>query len=132
MPCPESQFGGYKNGLTRSPKGIETYDTPAFREFCSKLASETVDAIKAVLSNNYEVMAILGIENSPSCSVKYQYTDKGTIHRQGIFIEILRSMLNKEGIEIPFIGINRRGIRKSLSEIKELFNKNKQTRLKFY
>lgn len=129
MPCPESQFGGYKKGLERKPNGIEVYDTPAFRELCNKLALETIDMIKGILSNGYEIMAILGIEYSPSCAVKYQYTEKGTIHRPGIFIEILKNELNKEGIEIPFVGINRRGIKKSLNEIKELFNENKQARL---
>jgi predicted secreted protein len=131
MSCPESQFGGYEKGLQRDPYGINTYDTPAFRQLCDRLASETTDMIKAILSNGYEVMAILGIEHSPSCAVKYQYTDKGTTHRSGIFIEILRDMLGKEGIQVPFIGINRRGIKKSLNEIKELFNKSKQAMLEF-
>lgn len=131
MPCPESQFGGYNKGLERNPNGIEVYDTPPFRELCDKLSSETIDMIKAILLNGYEIMAILGIEYSPSCAVNYQYTNKGTIRRRGIFIEILKNKLDKEGIEIPFIGINRRGIKKSLSEVKELFKEDKQARLKF-
>lgn len=131
MPCPESQFEGYKSGLNRNAKGINAYDVPAFRDLCNKLALETVDIMKAVITNDYEIIAILGIENSPSCSVKYQYTENGTIHRQGIFIETLRSRLEKEGILIPFVGINRRGIGKSLDEIRELFNKNKQMKLGF-
>ncbi len=130
MPCPESKFGGYEKGLKRGPNSIETYDTPAFRQICEELAIETIDKIKAILSNGYEVIAILGIEYSPSCAVNYQYTNKGTIHRQGIFIEILRTALEKEGIEIPFVGINRRGIKKSLIEIKKLFDKSKQSTLK--
>ena len=131
MPCPESQFGGYEEGLKRNPTGINEYDTPAFRKLCNKLASETADMIKAILSNGYEIIAIFGIEYSPSCAIKYQYTNKGTIHRAGIFVEELKNLLDEEEIEIPFIGINRRGIKKSLGEIKKLFNQYEQSRLEF-
>ena len=131
MPCPESQFGGYKKGLERNPNGIEYYDNPEFRSLCNKLASETANMIKSILSNGYEIIAILGIEYSPSCAVKYQYTNEGTIHQPGIFIEELKKLLNNEEIRIPFIGINRRGIKKSLGEIKELFERHEQSRLEF-
>jgi len=132
MPCPESQLGGYDNGLRRDPKGIDTYDTPVFGELCSRLASETVDLIKAILSNGYQILAILGIEYSPSCAINYQYTSRGTANRRGIFIEALDERLKKENIEIPFIGINRRAVEKSLNEIRGLFNENKQARLDSY
>jgi predicted secreted protein len=131
MPCPESQFGGYEKGLERKPYGIDTYDTPVFREHCKKLALETINMINAIVTKGYKIVAILGIENSPSCAVKYQYTKKGMIHRPGIFIEELIRLLHKNDIEIPFIGINRRGIKKSLIEIKRLFNRDKHESLEF-
>lgn len=131
MPCPESLFGGYKKGLERNPKGINAYDTLEFRNLCNKLALETVDMIKAIRSNGYNIIAILGIEYSPSCSVGLQYTNKGTIHQPGVFIDELKKLLNREEIKIPFIGINRRGMKKSLNLIKELFNQYKQSKLEF-
>ena len=88
-----------------------------------------MNIIKALLSNEYEIIAVLGIEFSPSCAIKYQYTNKGIIKRQGIFIEILRSMLTSEGIDINFIGINRRGIKKSIIDIKDIFKEYKQNKL---
>lgn len=127
MPCPESRFGGYEKGLKRNPKGIEYYDHPEFRNLCNKLASETTNIIKAILSNDYEIVAILGIEYSPSCAIKYQYTRKGTVHRPGIFMEELKKLLGKEQIEIPFVGISRRSTRKSLREMKELFEESAQS-----
>lgn len=129
MPCPESQFGGYIEGLKRAPKGIDGYDNPAFKGLCTKLASETVDMAKAIFASGYDIIAIMGIENSPSCAVNYQYSNKGTIRRAGIYTDILRNMLKKEGMEIRFIGINRRGINKSLSEVKRLFEESKQAKL---
>jgi predicted secreted protein len=125
MPCPESQLGGYKQGLKRGPKGIEQYDTPEFREICQRLASETVEMIKGILANGYEVVGILGIEYSPSCAVKLQHSLQGTFHRPGLFIEALKAELEKEKIEIPFIGVNRRGIKKSLSELRQLLSQQK-------
>lgn len=129
MPCPESQYKGYEKGLQRKPKGIEYYDTINFRRLCDELTSETIIMMKAILSNGYKIKAVLGIEYSPSCAVKYQYTGKGTIHRPGIFIESLKNKLKEENIEIPFVGINRRGIKKSLGDIKEIFQKNRQMTL---
>lgn len=129
LPCPESQFGGYKNSLSRVPKSIKKYDNPKFRSFCHKLSLDTIDMIKAIIYNNYKIIAILGIEYSPACSINYQYTEKGTIHKQGIFIEELKEGLNNEKIEIPFIGINRRGIKKSLHRLEELLGHYKQLTL---
>ena len=132
MPCPESLFEGCDKGLKRNPLGIGEYDTPAFREFCTDLALETVDMVKAIVSNGYRLIAVLGMEYSPSCAVRLQYTNKGTIHRPGIFLEALKNMLDKERIDVPFVGINRRGIGKTLIEIRELFDNIRQSRLESY
>lgn len=125
MPCPESQLGGYEQGLKRGPKGINQYDIPEFRKICQRLASETTEIIKAILANGYEIVAILGIEYSPSCATKIQYSPRGTFHRPGLFIEALKSQLDKEKLEIPFIGINRRGIKKSLNELRKVIGQQK-------
>jgi predicted secreted protein len=125
MPCPESQLGGYERGLKRGPKGIDQYDIPEFREICQRLALETIEMVKAILANGYEIVAILGIEYSPSCATKIQYSSRGTFHRPGLFIEALKNQLAKEKIEIPFIGINRRGIKKSLNELRQIFGTQK-------
>lgn len=125
MPCPESQFGGYTTGLKREPKGIDRYDVPEFREICKNSASEVVSIIRGVLANDYKVVTILGIEYSPSCAIRLQYSRRGTFHQPGLFIESLQNQLDEEKIEIPFIGINRRGINKSLSELRDLLIKQK-------
>ena len=126
MPCPEVQLGGYKAGLKRSPKGIDEYDTPEFREICEQCASETAELIKAITANKYEIVAIVGMEFSPSCATNLQYSNIGTFHRPGLFIEALDRKLKQEKIDIPFIGINRRGIKKSQERIKQLFCKQEK------
>lgn len=123
MPCPESQFGGYEKGLKREPKGLSGYDVPEFRELCDKLALETMEKIKAIINNDYEIVCILGIEMSPSCAVNYQYTNKGMLNKSGIFMEYLQNYLKKEKLSIPIIGVNRRYINKSLEQLKQLIRK---------
>jgi len=120
MPCPESLFGGLKKNLKRQPASIIKYDNPDFRRHCHKLALETAKSIKAILSSGYQVVAILGLEYSPACSTKLQYTNKGTIHRSGIYMEYLQNLLKTEKIDIPFVGINKRWPKKSQKLITDL------------
>lgn len=122
MPCPESKLGGYNNGLQRLPQSIKKYDTPEFREICRDCTSEVIAQIKAILKNGYEIIGILGIENSPSCSIELQYSNNGTYHQPGIFIEELKKQLEQNSIEIPLLGINRRGIKVTLVRLKQMLD----------
>ena len=70
MPCAETEF---KNSLIREPKGITKYDTVDFNNHCESLANKVAKQIKDLVESNYEVVAILGIEQSPSCCVNYIY-----------------------------------------------------------
>jgi len=89
MPCPESIFGGYNTGLSRTPKGYSYYNCKEFNDICEKLASQILDIIKGILNNGYEIIAIMGIEMSSSCALNYQYTNKGMQNIKGIFMEKL-------------------------------------------
>ena len=112
MSCTEATFN---NSLIREPKGLSKYNTYEFNEHCQEKASQVIDQIKSIINSGYEVIGVLGIEQSPSCCVNYIYTNKGNEKRKGIFIEKIY-----EGIKeynIPIIGINRKYIRKSLLEI---------------
>jgi len=125
MPCPESCLGGYEQGLKRGPKGFDEYNTPEFLSICRKLASEAAEQIKAIVANGYEIIGILGMEYSPSCAVSLQYARKGTIKKPGHFMTELMDELKRSGLDIPFIGINRRGINSSVKKIKEIFIEDK-------
>ena len=115
MPCAESEF---KNSLIREPKGISKYDTREFNKHCEELANNVSKQIKDLVSSNYEVVAILGIEQSPSCCVNYIYTNKGMEKRMGLFMQKLYE--NIKELNIPIIGINRKYINKSLKELKKV------------
>lgn len=115
MPCAEST---YNDSLIRKPKGIKKYDTTDFNKHCEKLAEDVAKQIKTICQNGYKVIAILGIEQSPSCCVNYIYTNKGMEKRKGLFIEKLSNKILD--LNIPIIGVNRKYINKSLKELEKL------------
>ena len=117
MPCAETEF---KNSLIREPKGITKYNTKEFNEHCKTLANKVTKQIKNLIESNYEIVAILGIEQSPSCCVNYIYTNKGMEKRMGLFMQELYE--NTKELNIPIIGINRKYINKSLTELEKLLN----------
>lgn len=117
MPCAEAEFN---NSLIRDPKGITKYDTLEFNKHCHSLANKVSKEIHNLVDSNYEVVAILGIEQSPSCCVNYIYTNKGMEKRMGLFMEKLYE--NIKELNIPIIGINRKYINKSLKELEKVLD----------
>ena len=100
MPCTEAT---YNHSLIRESMGISKYDTEDFNKHSEIKAKEVAEQIKEIISSGYEVLAILGIEQSPSCCVNYIYTNNGTENRKGLFIEKLYEYVKE--YNIPFIGI---------------------------
>ncbi len=121
MPCAESSF---HNSLIRLPKGISKYDTDEFNRHCEALAISVSEEIFQLVKNGYQVIAILGIEQSPSCCVNYIYTNNGMENRKGLYIEKLYDKIKT--LEIPIIGINRKYIKKSLKQLETIIEANKR------
>lgn len=115
MPCAESSF---HNSLIRAPKGIYKYDTKEFTLHCDALADAVAHEIMTLVENGYKVLAILGIEQSPSCCVNYIYTNNGMENRKGLYMEKLYDRIKY--LEIPIIGINRKYIKKSYKQLENL------------
>lgn len=121
MPCPEASFPNYKNGLKRSPHGIKYYEElSGFSEYCFELGRQVVSQIDAFHDNGFTVVAILGIEHSPTCAASYLYTHHGTQKRQGIFIKYMAEMIKERPYDIPIIGINRRYPNKAIQSLIKL------------
>jgi len=121
MPCAETEFN---DSLIRKPKGISKYDTKEFNRHCDELANKVAKQIKDIILSNYEVVAVLGIEQSPSCCVNYIYTNKGMEKRMGLFMQKLYE--NIKDFNIPIIGINRKYINKSLNELKRILDSKEE------
>ncbi len=117
MPCAESTFN---NNLIREPMGLTKYNTEDFNIHCEQIAEKVSNEIKELIESNYNVIAILGIEQSPSCCVNYIYTNHGNENRKGLFMEKLSDKIKT--YNIPIIGINRRYISKSLKQLKNIID----------
>lgn len=123
MVCPESTFDVAECGLGRRPHGVGFYeDLPGFCQYCSSLSAETVENILTFARNGYHVLAILGVEHSPTCASSYMYTHQGMQKRPGIFMGDVKEALSKAGISVPMIGINRRYPQKSIARLTELMD----------
>ena len=81
----------YKIVLFKLEETKSDYDCPEYRTLCRNLFLPFVDDIKAYISNGYEIVGILGIKHSPTCSVR---------GRQGIFIEEINSLLKSNDITL--------------------------------
>lgn len=119
MPCPEGLFGGLEVGLRRQPKSYRRYDTPDFREHCANLAQGVVETACSLVECGLIVTTIVGVEYSPSCAVSYQYEGR-TVHRRGIFMQELEKGLERVDLDVPFIGVTRRGVRPALRHLHEV------------
>ncbi len=125
MPCTESTFN---DSLIRKPMGLSKYNTKEFNEHCEEKANIVANQIAEIEKAKYNVIAILGIEQSPSCCINYIYTNKGMEKRKGIFMEKIYEKIKDKSI--PFIGINRKYIKKSVNALEELIEKINQNEIK--
>lgn len=113
MDCPEfSLFGN-----PRLPRTKEGYDTPEFRLICSQIADRTCDQIAAFLKTGpagVGVIAILGIEGSPSCGVGRTPSmidgEEVEAPEPGLLMETLMEELRRRGLETPILGMSLREV----------------------
>lgn len=119
MPCAENL---YNNLLIRKPKGITKYDTREFNNNCENITKEVSKQIYLINNSGYKIIAILGIEQSPSFCVNYIYTNYGMVNRKGLFLDKLSKKIID--LNIPIIGVNRKFINKSMEELKKVIIDN--------
>ena len=121
MPCPESSFCGFDKSLIRPPRNIEGYDNNEYKNHCKKLANGVIDMIKPMITNGYEILAILGIWKSPSCSNSLVHTDEGgLIERKGVFMEEITNFLKESNLNIPIIEINKKDVNEKIIKLENV------------
>ena len=111
LPCPEFTFCGNP----RPPRTRDEYASlPGFQQHCANLADEASrylrDLIEKAQKPPIRILAIVGVERSPTCGVKCTPIGKGGskryIEEKGIFIEMLMERLEEEGLKIPVVGVD--------------------------
>lgn len=115
MPCPELTYAG----LLRWSQTKEQYDTPAFRRHCKRIASGIADQVQEYSRNGFKVLAVLGVDGSPTCGVdetptgyKGGYSPKPPSIKEakftkasGLLIEELQSELKERKVAVPMKGV---------------------------
>jgi predicted secreted protein len=118
MRCPELYFDGF----VRQPCGKDHYDNHHNRNICKQVAEKEVELMKMLIDNNHEIVAVLGINFSPSCAV--DYVSGRPPHRKrgkGIYIEELNKVMRKEEISnIPFIGVSIYRLEETIRTLKKV------------
>lgn len=92
LPCPEFKY----LGITRRPMEKEEYDTKEYRRLCRDLAIPTVKDIEEYLKEGYSIKGIVGIEESPTCSIS---------GKRGIFMEELINELEIRNIQLSYVEV---------------------------
>jgi len=122
LPCPEFECLGPLRPFGTDT--VEQYDTPEYRATCAKIAKCTATQAASYINAGYEIVCIMGVEGSPSCSVLRaphlvsenrsqlkpgmgppETLPFAALQGRGIFIEALNDQLTASGLSIPFIGI---------------------------
>ncbi len=92
LPCPELLH----LGEDRPPTTKKDYDTPEFRQLCNTLLQNPMLQIKEYQRNGYEILGILGINESPTCSL---------LKERGILMEEFEAALTDAEIILPVLGV---------------------------
>lgn len=127
LPCPEFTF----LGNPRPPATKDEYEAlPGFRLHCEGLAKDVARHLKALAAigrkPKIRILAIIGVERSPSCGVSSTPRKVGGMTRyfreEGVFLEILERELEKLDLRIPFLSMDlhrRDDFCKNLSQLLE-------------
>ncbi len=92
LPCPEYMY----LGLKREPMTKQQYETEDFRRLNKGIASDAVGIIKEYINSGYNVLGVIGINESPTCSINGE---------KGIFMEELLCSLSEEDIKLRLIDV---------------------------
>ena len=101
MPCPELLYSGFD----RTPRPRTWYDNKQFQSICRECAEQVVELVDRYVKNDYQIVAIIGVEHSPSCAIEMSQATENGDTTQGIFIqELLGELRIRRLNNIPLIG----------------------------
>lgn len=115
LPCPEM----IHLGMERPSMTKEQYDTEDYRKLCRSLSDHTIAIINNYLKNDYKIVGIIGINHSPTCSIKCG---------EGVFMEELLKKIKNLSLEIPTTDVSTAYVEGSdnkleIDELKKFLNK---------
>ena len=121
LPCPELEF----IGIPRIPRTKTEYEELGIRKVCRKLALHVLKLAKTYVRAGCQILGLIGIARSPTCSVTQVYIGSGSkgktlVKGRGIFIEELETAFKKANLKIPFLEWDYKKPEQSLKAIENL------------
>lgn len=119
IPCPEMEV----SGIHRKPLPKESYEHSLIREKYKQLADSISKQLVMFRKKNYEIVAVLGAEVSPTCGIglvgkwkdpvkKGRFPDDVEfVEGMGVFMEEFKDSLETSGIHPHWIGIPGKSLR---------------------
>lgn len=118
MPCPEVMCG--TGGLGRDPHGKKWYEERGLRETAKRIARGQVQYMRALIEDENRVLAVIGMDFSPACAPNYLNRGRRIVRDEGIYVEELKRELELAELEVRFIGVNQRALKKLDRELRSL------------
>jgi predicted secreted protein len=118
MPCPEILCES--GGLKRDMRGKAWYEKNGLREICKDLAKKQVDYMSYLGYNGFNILAVIGVEFSPSCAPTFLNKGRMIVRDKGIFIEEIERELSTQNLKLPIIGVNQKWHKKLKSQLDSL------------
>ncbi|MBA4383530.1 MAG: hypothetical protein C0410_02220 [Anaerolinea sp.] len=131
MPCPELQYLGLDRQAEKNKDTtIESEDTRVGalmnktvpKVLCGKISYDLIYQIKQYQLNGFNIIGMLGINDSPTCGVESTWEDGKETAGSGIFIKIFKEECADQGVNIPIRGIKAQDPQAALEALKELLN----------
>ncbi len=116
MPCPEILW----EGLERDAAGIDHYSNDEYYKIIEHVVDDVLRLMKEFTKNDVEVIAVIGVDGSPSCGVDFcEGKDK---EGSGIFMKRLMEEISKQNLNIPFVGLRLKpeSIKENLKKVERL------------
>jgi predicted secreted protein len=129
LPCPELICLGLDRGNIKgcdSPVMVENtrirklMEQEPAKSKIRQLVEQVVFQISEYVRYGFDIKGIVGINRSPSCGVDTTSKGNREVAGEGVFIEELRNKLEKNNINLRFVGIKSSEPEKAVAAIKRL------------
>lgn len=121
MPCPETNC----IGLDRPPKGKKYYHHHEdFRGLCNYLAYGVVERMVDLRDAGRKILCVFCVEFSPACSPN---EGSSPYNPKGIFIEELQKEMSEQEIDISFVGVSDRWLKRLDRDLLDLSSRLQDT-----
>jgi len=120
IPCPEMDL----SGIFRKALPKDSYEHPKIRAFYRELAENLSRTLKWYVKKDYEIVAVIGAEASPTCGIDYVGRwkkdvegkkvfpkDVEFIPGRGVFMEEFKTSLDNIGVHPEWVGIPGKSLR---------------------